>query len=194
MLKELIDRKKSKLTDEYLKTLTGLSSANIRHALNNLGAISNNYLEVGTYMGSTLLATAYENKHLNIFAIDNFCMKPKTRGHFFGNVKGLNFTFIEDDAFKVNLKKIDKKIDLYFYDGEHSYESQYNAIKYFLPVMADEFIYVCDDWTNEPVREGTLNAIADCGLNIVEVEVRGQGQLKSEDWWCGFAVMKLKKS
>lgn len=193
MLKELIDRKQSKLTPEFLNTLTGLSSSNIRHALNNLGAISTAYLEIGTYMGSTLLATTYGNTHLKTYAIDNFCMKPKTRSHFFANVKGLNFKFIEQDCFKVRLKEIDKPIDLYFYDGEHSYQSQYKAIEYYLPAMANEFIYVCDDWTNEPVRDATMQAIIDLNLNIEEIEVRGQGQSKNPEWWCGFAVIKLKK-
>jgi predicted O-methyltransferase YrrM len=198
MIKEAIKKgeaHQSKIPQSYFDRMQGgLSSEKIYHTLNNLAASSTAYLEVGTYMGSTLLAATYGNDHLYKVAIDNFCMKPKTRNHFFQNVKDLEFQFIEKDCFKVSLKEIKKPIDLYFFDGEHSYEAQYNAIEYFLPVMADEFIYVVDDWSNGPVKKGTFDAIRENGLTIMDFEIRGDGKLKDKDgWWCGFAMFKLKK-
>jgi hypothetical protein len=188
------EKLKSKLSANYIERLTGLSSPKIWHTINNLAAGSTAYLEVGTYMGSTLMAATLANEHLYTVAVDNFCMKPKTRNHFFHNVKHINFKFIEQDCFTIDLKEIEKPIDLYFFDGEHTYEAQYKAIDYFLPAMADEFIYLCDDWTNKSVKDGTLDAIKDNNLKIVEMEVRGDGQLKNkDDWWCGFCIIKLKK-
>jgi hypothetical protein len=197
MIKEAIakaEKGKSKLSNQYIERLTGLSSPKIWHTLNNLSAESTAYLEVGTYMGSTLMATTFCNPHLYTVAVDNFCMKPKTRNHFFHNVKHINFKFIEQDCFQINLKEIEKPIDLYFFDGEHTYEAQYKAIDYFLPAMANEFVYVVDDWTNGPVKSATLDAIKNNNLQILEMEIRGDGKLKDKDgWWCGFAAFKLKK-
>lgn len=183
----------SKIPTSYFDHMQGgLSSQRIWHLLNNLASKSTSYLEVGTYMGSTLMAALYENP-IYAVAIDNFCMKPTTRNHFFQNTKKLKFEFIEDDCFKVDTGKI-KPIELYFFDGEHSFESQYKALVHFIPCMKEEFIYVCDDWTNSAVKEGTHKAIEDAKLTIVESYVLGDGKQKDrEGWWCGLGIFKLRK-
>ena len=184
---------KSKIPPEDINKLTGLCSPKVWHLLNNLCAETDSYLEVGTYMGSSLMAALYENSHVSAVAVDNFCMKPHTRGHFFANTKHLKFDFIEEDAFKIPPSVI-PPTELYFYDGEHSYDSQYKGLAHFLPAMKTEFVYVCDDWNNKPVREGTFAAIKDTGLEILEFHERQDTTMKNkEQWWCGIAVLKLKK-
>jgi hypothetical protein len=194
-IKEAFERAEnlqSKIPAEYIPKLTGLSSPKIWHLLNNLAAQADNYLEIGTYMGSSLMAALYGNS-VSAVAVDNFCMKPKTRGHFFKNVKDLKFKFIEKDCFTIDPNELEP-IDLYFYDGEHSRDSQYKAIVHFLPAMKQEFIYVCDDWNNSPVREGTFAAIQDCKLEIMEFHERRHESMKDkENWWCGIACIKLRK-
>lgn len=184
---------KSKIPASYIDTLTGLSSPKIWHLLNNLCAQSDTYLEIGTYMGSSLMAALYGNDHVSAVAVDNFCMKPHTRGHFFKNVEHLKFKFIEEDCFNINPSKL-QATELYFYDGEHSYVSQYKAITHFLPTMKTEFVYVCDDWNNTHVREGTFAAIKDSKLEILEFYEQKDTTMKNkEQWWCGIVVFKLKK-
>jgi hypothetical protein len=186
------EKLKSKLSPEFIAGLNGLSSPKIWHLLNNLAAQSDSYLEIGTFMGSSLLA-ALEGNNVRAVAVDNFCLKPKVRGHFFYNTKGYTFDFIEQDCFTIDPGKIGP-FSLYFFDGEHTYDAQYNAIKHFLPAMRDEFTYIVDDWNNEPVQNGTLNAIRDCSLNLVEMEVRQNKFMKDKNgWWCGIACFKLKK-
>lgn len=185
---------KSKIPASYISTLTGLASPKVWHLLNNLCSQSDSYLEIGTYMGSSLMAALYGNDHVSATAVDNFCMKPHTRGHFFGNVKHLKFKFIEQDAFTIRTSTL-QPVELYFYDGRHEYEDQYKAITHFLPAMKTEFTYICDDWNNEPVREGTFNAIKDCNLEITSFEERKNTLMKDKDgWWCGIAVFNLKKT
>src|SRR5688572_4828452 len=184
---------KSKIPAEYIVKLTGLASPKVWHLLNNLCSQADNYLEIGTYMGSSLMAALYGNDHVSATAVDNFCMKPHTRGHFFNNTKHLTFRFIEQDAFTIKTKDI-TPIDLYFYDGEHTHEAQYKALKHFVPAMQGEFVYVCDDWNNSPVREGTFEAIKDCNLEIVSFTERKNSLMKDKSgWWCGIAVFKLRK-
>lgn len=182
----------SKLTPDYIKKLTGLASPKVWHLLNNLCAASDSYLEVGSYMGSSLMAALYNNDVYAV-AIDNFCMKPKTRGHFFQNVKHLKFDFFEEDAFALDISKIKQKIGVFFYDGSHSYEDQLKALKYFYPILKDEFIFVCDDWNLEAAQNGTMQAIEDMKLEILESEDRHCPNKSVEDWWCGIACLKLKK-
>lgn len=189
---EKAERLESKIPPAYIQKLDGLSSPKIWHLLNNLCAQADSYLEIGTYMGSSLMAALYKN---NVYAtaVDNFCMKPRLRDHFFHNTQHLDFQFIEKDCFTIDPLSI-PHVDLYFYDGEHSFESQYKGIMHFLPAMRDEFVYVCDDWNNTPVRDGTYKAIEDAKLQILEFEERKFTTLKDkEEWWCGIAVFKLKK-
>lgn len=186
------ERLESKIPRDYIDKLTGLSSPKVWHLLNNLCAEADGYLEIGTYMGSSLMAALYGN-NVSATAVDNFCMKPKTRGHFFQNTKSLTFRFIEKDCFEIN-PSIISPIDLYFYDGRHTYDDQYKAVVHFLPAMTQEFVYVCDDWNNQPVREGTFAAIKDTNLEILEFHERKDSTMKNKDeWWCGIACIKLRK-
>jgi hypothetical protein len=185
---------RSKIPKDYYAKLTGgLGSPKIWHTLNNLCAESDTYLEIGTYMGASLMAALYGND-VKAYAVDNFCMKPNTRNHFFQNVKELTFTFIEKDCFKIQPSEIPDKIGLYFFDGEHTEAAQYKALTHFLPMMKDEFVYVCDDYNNKPVQEGTINAIRDLGLKVVEHEQRTGAFTKDRaGWWCGISIFKLRK-
>lgn len=184
------EKLESKIPAEYLKKLTGLSSPKIWHLLNNLCSDAKVYFEVGTYMGSSLMAAVYDND-VKPVAVDNFCMKPKTRNHFFQNVKHMkNLQFIEQDAFTIDVKEL-PKIDVYFFDGGHEYEDQYRALTHFIDAMQNEFIFAVDDWNRETSQDATFKAIEDLKLEILDMEERlceNKG-----DWWCGLATFKLKK-
>src|ERR1043165_6553342 len=108
---ERAERLQSKIPRAYIDKLTGLSSPKIWHLLNNLCAEADGYLEIGTYMGARLMAALYGN-NVSATAVDNFCMKPKTRDHFFQNTKDLIFRFIEQDCFQINPATI-SATDLY---------------------------------------------------------------------------------
>jgi predicted O-methyltransferase YrrM len=186
---------KSKIPAEYIEKLTGLASPKVWHLLNNLAAQAENYLEIGTYMGSSLMAALYDNGHVSAVAVDNFCMKPHTRGHFFKNTDHLKFTFIEQDCFTINPSIFKTGFDLYFYDGRHNYEDQFKALTHFYPAMKNEFVFMVDDWNNGPVKAGTMDAIQYLNLEVVEMVERHHSTMKDkENWWCGVAVFKLKKS
>jgi len=191
---QLAEQEKSKIPHEYITKLTGLSSPKVWHLLNNLCLDKAVYLEVGTYMGSSLLAATYGH-NIKPVAIDNFCMKPTTRNHFFQNVKHMkNLQFIENDCFKVDINTI-PKVDTYFFDGEHTFDAQYKGLVHFIDAMHDEFIYIVDDWNNSPVREGTYKAIEDLKLTVLEFEERKFTTMKDKaGWWCGIVCFKLKKA
>lgn len=186
------EKLESKIPAEYLKKLTGLSSPKIWHLLNNLCSDAKVYFEVGTYMGSSLMAAVYDND-VKPVAVDNFCMKPKTRNHFFQNVKHMkNLQFIEQDAFTIDAKTL-PKIDVYFFDGAHDYDSQYKALTYFIDAMQDEFVLVVDDWNLESAQTATFAAIEKLNLEILEMEERNCPNKSVDDWWCGLSCMRLKK-
>ena len=169
----------TKLTDQQLVNLTGLSSKKIRIFLNELIKEDTNYLEVGTFTGSTFVNAMYGNKPMSATVIDSFSaedswemdMKVDVTYHgnkiknglfllFLENCRRSNiqdFTCIQGDCF--NLLFPDKfeirNVDTYLFDAGHSNEDHTKAITYYLNNLADVFIYIVDDWNDPIVREGT---------------------------------------
>jgi len=187
------NRKQSKLSNEKILQLDGLSSPKVWHLLNNLAAQAKNYLEVGLYKGSTLIAALHGNEHLTAYGVDNFCMFPKKRQDFYDNTKDYQgrFTMLEQDCWTVDLTQL-PPIDLFFYDGDHSFEAQYKAIEYFYPAMADEFTYVCDDWNMKKIPNATFSAAKAMNLEVIENHDLLCPQ--KGEWWNGIGVIKFRKS
>jgi hypothetical protein len=67
--------------------------------------------------------------------------------------------------------------------------------------MEDLFIYIVDDWNDEPVRKGTFDAIRDLNLeNVWNHEIRLTNNNKhtppdiaESTWWNGVYICILKK-
>jgi hypothetical protein len=107
--------------------------------------------------------------------------------------------FHEIDCFELDLAAL-PKIDIYFYDGEHSEESHYNALKYFEPTLADTFILVVDDWERKGVRDGTRRALREINYNVVSSRAiipqfrENAPDNPTTNWWCGAFVAVLEKN
>ena len=77
------------------------------------------------------------------------------------------FDFYDGNCFSMPLNKIKQKINMYFYDGGHSVADHFLALYYYYPVLEQDFIFVCDDWSEEKVKVGTYAAIDQCQYKIV---------------------------
>lgn len=182
----------SELPEEVL-SIGGFTSPNIRNLMNRLGKISTKYLEVGTHRGATFFAATYGNQ-LKAVAIDNFSEfeDGTVENEFRSHLKAFNSSalVVKADCFTADIPDSYKGIDLYLYDGAHDYESQKKAITKLIDWMADEFIFCVDDYDWEDVQRGTMDGIAEAGLDILyEIHLSG----KPEEWWNGFGVLLLKK-
>jgi hypothetical protein len=106
------------------------------------------------------------------------------------------YNFLNKNSFLVDVNnEIKQKINIYFYDGDHSKESQTLAITHYIDAMEDEFIYICDDWNFVGVPEGTLEAMQKTNLSIEKswtLEADYAGDVKK--WWNGLWIAHLKKS
>jgi hypothetical protein len=203
-------RRESKLTPLSL-SVPMLGSLQIRHLLNNLGAISTSFIDVGSHVGGSYCSAVFKNNNLkDVAAIDSW-ESDITEGHnheqhFRENA--VIFTpanvddptimqIIKSDAFKVDLSLFDgQKVDFFSYDAGHSREQQKQALIYYKPILADEFIYCCDDWAFDGVKEGTLEGIEDGGYEILYQRelLNDNGELyQNEQWWDNYAVFLLKK-
>ena len=191
----------SKLSPEILN-IPGMSSAKVRHFLNNILEIDNaRYLEIGVWLGSTFISAMYKNNSVQSYAIDNFCEKNGfisskelflTYCKIFLNRK--SYEFIEGDSFKIDLSKIKLPINIYFYDGGHHVEDQEKALTYYDKILDDTFIYIADDYNFSEVSEGTKSGIKKMNYHIeFETVLPANGNQDYENWWNGLYVSVLKK-
>lgn len=176
--------------------IEGMSSNKVRNLLNNICNLKDfNYLEVGCWKGSTAIASLYGNEFRKAYLVDNWSQFGDVRNEFKKNIKLItgNIQIIEDDCFSVYLPDMDS-IDVFFFDGLHTYEDQNKALKYYYQILKNKFIYIVDD-TNEPeVINGTLDAIKELGLNINYMSILpSRYNCDTDFYWNGIGVFILSK-
>jgi hypothetical protein len=190
---------KSKLSDDII-TMKGMSGKQTRHLYNNIcNKDGITYLEVGTYTGSSLISSIYKN-NITAYAVENWSEFEGPKEEFISNVQKLlsnePYILIEKDFHQVTEEDVTKKIDIFMYDGMHTYDCQYESIKYFYPFYADTFIILVDDWFFPIVSEPTLKALGELDitihhkLEIVTQEEFGDGK---ETFWNGFGLFLCSK-
>jgi hypothetical protein len=211
---------KSALTDamrtdidrsQGIYTIEGMSGARYRHFINALVRSFGlpGYLEVGSWMGSTLCAAIHGNT-VRALAIDNWSQFGGPKDAFLENVArfrtpGATVSFLEGDFRDVAFDDLAVHLppfDIYLFDGPHEEMDQYDGLIRALPVLADAFVFICDDWNWAQVRSGTHRAIIEAGLELVYVaEIRtsldnshGELRFKESDWHNGYFIAVLRKS
>jgi hypothetical protein len=197
------------LPDELLHTSTtlgagieGFSSPRVRELLHYLCSFPGaHYLEVGVYLGSTFIPAMYNNNARGI-AVDNWSLfegdreKFETNLHRYLPVKKVEI--VEQDYKKVALDDW-KDVNIFFYDGPHTVEDQYQALIKFYPCLAKRFVFMVDDFNWFFVRVSTRRAIRDLKLKVVKwwllpgpydgIATEDQ----PEQWWNGIYLAILEK-
>lgn len=180
-----------------LPPVEGFSSPKVRRLLNQLGSVSKKYLEIEVHVGSTFIPACYNNPHLSATAIDDWSMFGDVRPQFEKNATEYltcDVKIIAADAFAVSLGEIAYPVDLYFYDGPHDFTSQYKAIRYFAPILADQCVVVVDDCNWEEPRRGTVKALAEIDFDVVwNCLLPARIERDVQEWWNGLLVMLLER-
>ena len=115
----LIDGKKYKYQKSFKKK---------QELLFNLAKSSKSILEVGVYMGHSILIMLTSNPKLKIVGIDSDDrFSPKAIKFLKKKFPKSKINFILGDSIE-NLKKINRKFDLYHIDGDHKPKKIYNEI------------------------------------------------------------------
>ena len=193
------------VNSDFETTVPGISSPRIDKLLNELGKISTAYLEIGALGGRTFSSTISGNK-LNAYAVDNWkegvaaengsVDLTVTKEDFVNNIlpykgenkiKVFNCDFIDVDKTSI------KDIDLFLYDGDHSYESTKLAVEYFAETFAKECILFFDDANWEGVVSGAVAGIEKAGLNIQYEKKMLNGIEDKDMWWNGLYIVVVKK-
>ena len=192
--------------------IQGITSNRVRHFLNNLCSHDDAvYLELGTLMGSTFFAATMGNSIENI-GVDDFSdaeCKPMTNNihwsevgnafeefqRYFKKYENGKSTFLKSDI--VDLTKVafeGKNPNVVFYDANHDYVQQLNALNHIAPFLADKFILVIDDANFDGVIESAIQFVKDNNYDLYfERKILSKIIENPTHWWNGLFVMVLEK-
>jgi hypothetical protein len=201
---EKAENNTSKISQDILN-IEGMSGNKTRHLYNNICSLDGaNYLEIGTWKGSSFISSLYGN-NINAIAIDNWVEFNGPKNEFLQNTnKFINYEyhFIEKDSFLItdeDITNIFDSIDIYLYDGCHDYESHKNAITYYSKFLSRYSIIIIDDWRNdgpwEKVQRGTYDGLNESGLIIhhkIE-KITQQEKTGPFEYWNGVVVFVCEK-
>lgn len=192
--------------------IEGWSSARVRYMLNELCSGDDiYYLEIGVWQGSTHIAALWGNNVKDSTAIDNFSESwgdhghvpdtPETRSKELERFEkhcmqelGYLPTLINTEFLDAAMKLSADIYNIYFYDGDHSPQSQEQALTEFIDTLQDTFVYLVDDWNWGSVRDGTYSGIEKLDLTVVkkwELEADIVGD--KDKWWNGIGVFLMTK-
>jgi hypothetical protein len=197
------------ILSECVMKCPGYTGNLIRRFKNNLLkniASKARYLEIGVYKGATAVAALYNNTPEKYWLIDNWSEFGGPKDEFFENFEtatGKKPNIIEENSFKLKLDTTDiKDVNVYFYDGDHSAQSQAMALEYYYSVMDDTFVFLVDDWHWNGPRLGTEAGIEKCNLKVLYkheefIPNKELGELvdikNTETWWNGYCAYVLQK-
>ena len=193
---------KSNVSEKALK-IEGLTSNKVKHLLSNICMIPNiTYLEIGTYLGATLLSAT--NVDIKSIAIDDwstphmspmkedieFDIKENPKELFYKNIKGINNITVLDEKIEDVILDSDMSIDVFFYDGDHSKDSYKVAFNKLNKNFSDVFIAIIDDYNWKQV-EDSINEIYYRYDILYDNIIRTKGE-DSNDFWNGVRISILK--
>jgi hypothetical protein len=192
--------------DVGIYSIPGYSGMKYRFFINHLvGRVPDaRYLEVGSWMGSTLCAAVHGNR-VTAVAVDNWSQFGGPKDEFLRNVMAYrtpeaDITFLEADFRAIDYTKMNS-YNIYLFDGPHEEKDQFDGLVMALPCMDPEFVFIVDDWNWPAVRSGTMKAIRACGLEILYMaEVRTtvddthpEASGNGTDWHNGYFIGVLAK-
>ena len=151
------------------------------------------YVEIGCWNGLTLAGAAFNNHDGRIYACDDF-------SQFNGNSAQLEKTinrytapgqlhFYDMDYLSfLNLAPWQPhRIGVYFYDGGHSFEEQYQALDRVLPWLARRAIVIVDDTNAGQVRSANELFLSRVPELRLLSDIRTPGN-EFPTWWNGVQI------
>ena len=196
--------------NQNILEMEGLSGRKFRILLNSLVRRINSpkYLEIGSWLGSTVCSACYENK-IEAICIDNwsqnFLPEINPKDIFHKNIEKFISSKTKLKIIEENFRNVDFKSlgisNIFFYDGGHHYEDHFDSIKMALPALSKKFILIVDDWNWLQVRNGTLDAIKKEKLNVIaKLDIRTTKDNSStlitgqnSDWHQGCVFFVIEK-
>jgi len=149
------------------KDVRGQTTQRMRWLLNRLVRLlprDECYLEIGLFRGATFISALLDNMDATGYGCDHwqqYDSEVEFRRNFERYRPRLgNATVYTADCFRIaDRRHFRKPIGVYFYDGDHTEESQFRAVNVYGHLFADEVIVLVDDWNGPDIRHGTWRGV-----------------------------------
>ena len=188
------------LKKELLK-IEGMSTFAIGYIINKICQklkSDENYINIGVWKGFSLIAGMI-NTNCSVYGVDNFSEFGGPKDELiknFDSLKNSKKHYFYDcdyrDFFK-SYEKLNKSIDFYYYDGEHSYTNHFENL-----IIAKNFfkkgtIILVDDINFEPVESGTKDFLSKYENEFkVLKEIKTSNNHGHPSYWNGLMIFKKK--
>jgi len=168
------------------------------------------YMEVGVFQGSMLCSAALYNKHTRCIGIDNFSQFDKdgiNHGILKSNINKLKLANVDfhNLDYKTAIKELferepNLKVDVYYYDGNHSAKDQYDGLDVMKDHLADDCVVLIDDINWRHVEKATDKWLLDnpdfrlfqkIRFSPILIDKKSNKEFNHSlgNWWNGFYVI-----
>lgn len=197
--------------DHMLSNVKKMTGRGVMYLLNNLVSMIEDdsvYMEFGTHAGSTLVGASCGNRakcvgidsfvgHNDGFqkygssvedALNNAIKQFSPQNAYYYNSDGYSFLESQKGG------RYDKKVRIYFYDGDHKKEDTKRGILEARHLFCDDAIIVLDDSANNDraaVHEAAEESMKeDPSFSFIKEYVP---QVMHGDMWCGVYIMRYER-
>jgi predicted O-methyltransferase YrrM len=181
------ERPSGRRFDDVIAAVPNLSTENTLALLNlaaRMLAAGETYLEVGSYMGASLIGAMRENEGQDFVAIDRF--EWSRREQFEANLErfgSTGATVIEGDAFEVLESALldPRRIGVLFWDADHTHDGQLRGLRDVEQRLAPDALLICDNADRPDVE----SAIDDWLLEQPRAQLALElgGRTRGQPWW-----------
>lgn len=190
--------------DASVLEVPGFSTGVMRRLVSNLCEHAKCYVEVGAYCGGTACAAINNKVGLTAIIFEDFSqsfgrddVRAQLEQHLMGTAKGPGaYTELVEKNYLMALDHITEPVDIYFYDGLHTYDAQREALPSMLSKLAKKFLFLVDDFNWDDVRRGTddsIEALKDSVGVRNAWHLRGQKIQDDPIYHNGFAIFACEK-
>ena len=152
------------------------------------------YVEVGTWLGTSLIAALLGNTQADVVAIDSFAFRDGSRAQLEENLErfglGGRAEILEGDLFELAPAGAlaGRRVGVWYYDALHTYEAQLEGLRIVRPYLVAGALIVVDDTHWEQVGRSIEDFLAEepRARRLVSIEGKDSG---FPQWWEGVEVL-----
>lgn len=194
------DYPKDRKFREIIEATGGMATENKLALLQHAASFLNSgeaYLEIGTYRGTSVIGAALgAGDAIRFIAIDNFSQFGGPEEACRANLRRFNpkIRLITTDGFDV-LKSDDLRaaIGVYFYDGGHTFQEQWQALQLIEPHLTDEAVILIDDASHPPVAAANSEWLR-LNPRFTRIDRFPSPRNGEPRWWNGIDLLAYRRS
>jgi predicted O-methyltransferase YrrM len=152
------------------------------------------YLEIGTYLGTSVIAAAMDNDG-RFIAVDNYSQFGGPEDRCRENIRRYaaeKVTLVNRDAWEF-LASFHERVGVYFYDAGHTFREQWCALEMIEPHLTDDAIVVIDDASHWPVQRAN-NDFTKHRPQFERLQHFSSSSNGEPRWWNGVDLYRYRRA